>query len=147
MRLLSNTKNSKDEILRIIPKIKGDFQIFQQYKTTIGVSGDGDFCDIDSIFFLSNWEKLELKSDLFCIKKYTVQERNTFPELNIKKFKKLVKSVCGNYHYNFVKTIKTKEQLLSYISVSEITLKVELKNKETNALHTQYIVFDIAKGC
>ena len=31
MRLLSNTKNSKDEILRIIPKIKGDFQIFQQY--------------------------------------------------------------------------------------------------------------------
>ena len=41
----------------------------------------------------------------------------------------------------------TKEQLLSYISVSEITLKVELTNKETNALHTQYIVFDIAKGC
>ena len=147
MRLLSNTKNSKDEILRIIPKIKGDFQIYQQYKTTIGVSGDGDFCDIDSIFFLSKWEKLELKSDLFCIKKYTVQERNAFPELTIKKFKKLVQSVCGNYHYNFVKTIKTKAQLLSYISVSEITLKIELKNKETNALHTQYIVFDIAKGC
>ena len=126
MRLLSNTKNSKDEILRIIPKIKSDFQIYQQYKTTICINGDGDFCDI---------------------KKYTVQERNAFPELTIKKFKKLVQSVCGNYHYNFVKTIKTKAQLLSYISVSEITLKIELKNKETNALHTQYIVFDIAKGC
>ena len=95
---------------------------------------------------MSNWEKLELKSDLFLYKKIYRSRKKCISELTIKKFKKLVQSVCGNYHYNFVKTIKIKKQLLSYISVSEITIKVELKNKETNALHTQYIVFDIARA-
>ena len=133
--------------LRLIPKEQGSFFVSQQYKSTFGISGDGDFCDLNSPVYCSKWIDLQLEYDMFDVAKYSVEKAPSRPQISVEDFKKLIKKHCGNYHYQFVKHVRTDEEVSSFYSISEIVLKIVFQSNAGGKSSTTYLIFELAKGC
>ena len=124
MSLLRNDAFSQNLTLRFISKEPGTFSLFQRFNGGIGISGDGDFCDIQEPDFPSAWLAIDMSYDIVDLHKYTEEEQQWNPNMSIEDFKELVLNECGEYHYSFVEYIQTEEQIQSFCLVENITLKV-----------------------
>lgn len=129
--------------LRLMPLKPGTFIVSQQYKSTFKINGDGDFCDLKSPAYTSAWKKLTLEYDLFDIAKYIDEEQSTMSIITAKNFRKLVKTHCGNYHYQFVKHIRKNEEIAIYYSISQIVLKIDYQPYDSEEFFTNYVVFEL----
>jgi hypothetical protein len=147
MNLLRNDAFSQNLTLRFISKEPGTFSLFQRYNGGIGISGDGDFCDIEKPDFASAWRGLDLSYDIVDLHKYTEEEQRWNPNMSIEDFKELVLKECGEYHYSFVEYIQTEEQIQSFCLVENITLKVIFLPNDGGDPITRYLVFVLANSC
>jgi hypothetical protein len=147
MTLLRNDAFSQNLTLRFISKEPGTFSLFQRYNGGIGISGDGDFCDIEKPDFTSAWRGLDLGYDVVDLYKYTEEEQQWNPNMSIENFKQLVLNECGNYHHTFVEYIQTEEQMQSFCLVENITLKVIFLPNDGGDPITRYLVFVLANSC
>ena len=147
MSLLRNDAFSQNLTLRFISKEPGTFSLFQRFNGGIGISGDGDFCDIQEPDFLSAWLALDMSYDIVDLHKYTEEEQRWNPNMSIEDFKELVLKECGEYHYSFVEYIQTEEQIQSFCLVENITLKVVFSPSNGGDRVTKYLVFVLANSC
>ena len=147
MNLLRNDAFSQNLTLRFISKEPGTFSLFQRYKGGIGISGDGDFCDIEEPDFTSEWRALEMSYDIVDLYKYTEEEQAWNPNISIEDFKELVRKECGDYHYSFVEYIQAEEQIKSFCLVENITLKVVFSPTDGDDRVTKYLIFILANSC
>jgi len=147
MELLSNHPVTHDIIIKIIPKTKGEIDVLQRYTNGLIVNGDGDYCELEDLIFMSNWETLDMKNDLVFIKKYSNDEKKITPEISVKDLKKKIKTECGVYHLSLTDYINRKEDISSLVQPREVILKVNFTNAESNITTTEFIVFVIANGC
>ncbi|MCP4484553.1 MAG: hypothetical protein GY823_08345 [Flavobacteriaceae bacterium] len=147
MELLSNHPVTHDIIIKIIPKTKGEIDVLQRYTNGLIVNGDGDYCELEDLIFMSNWETLDMKNDLVSIKKYSNDEKKITPEISVKDLKKKIKTECGVYHLSLTDYINRKEDISSLVQPREVILKVNFTNAESNITTTEFIVFVIANGC
>lgn len=147
MNLLRNDAFSQNLTLRFISKEPGTFSLFQRYNGGIGISGDGDFCDIEKPDFASAWRALDMSYDIVDLHKYTEEEQQWSPNMSIEDFKELVLNECGDYHYSFVEYIQTEEQMQSFCLVENITLKVIFSPNDGGDIITKYLVFVLANSC
>ena len=147
IQLLSNDDLFGAVTFRLLDADSGVFSVSQQYKSTFGISGDGDFCDLQSPVYTSAWKNLTLEYDLFDLAKYIEEEQSLMPEITAKNFKKLVKKQCGKYHYQYVKHVRTKEDVASFSSISQIVLKIDYQPYASAEIFTTYVVFELARGC
>ena len=69
------------------------------------------------------------------------------PEISAKNFKKLVKKQCGKYHYQYVKHVRTKEDVASLSSLSQVVLKIDYQPYGSEEIFTTYVVFELARSC
>ncbi|HCP40378.1 MAG TPA: hypothetical protein DIT65_01175 [Cryomorphaceae bacterium] len=147
MNLLRNDGFSGNLTLRFISKEPGTFSLFQRFNGGIGISGDGDFCDIQEPDFQSVWRALDMSYDIVDLYKYTQEEQRWNPNISIEDFKELVLKECGDYHYSFVDFIQTEEQIQSFCLVENIILKVVFSPNDGSARVTKYLVFVLANSC
>ncbi|MGB2412742.1 MAG: hypothetical protein ACPH9Q_03345 [Schleiferiaceae bacterium] len=147
MNLLRNDAFSQNLTLRFISKEPGTFSLFQRYNGGIGISGDGDFCDIEKPDFASAWRGLAMSYDIVDLHNYTEEEQQWNPNISIENFKQLVLNECGNYHHTFVEYIQTEEQVQSFCLVENITLKVIFLPNDGGDPITRYLVFVLANSC
>ena len=102
---------------------------------------------LQSPVYTSAWKNLTLEYDLFDLAKYIEEEQSLMPEITAKNFKKLVKKQCGKYHYQYVKHVRTKEDVASFSSISQIVLKIDYQPYASAEIFTTYVVFELARGC
>jgi len=147
IQLLSNDVLFGAVTFRMLDADSGTFSVSQQYISTFGISGDGDFCDLKSPAYLSDWKLLNTEYDLFDVAKYSQEQQSAIPEITAKNFKKLVKKQCGKYHYQYVKHVRTKEDVASFSSISQIVLKIDYQPYASEEIFTTYVVFELARSC
>jgi len=147
VQLLSNDVLFGAVTFRMLDADSGTFSVSQQYISTFGISGDGDFCDLKSPAYLSDWKLLNTEYDLFDVAKYSQEQQSAIPEITAKNFKKLVKKQCGKYHYQYVKHVRTKEDVASFSLISQIVLKIDYQPYASAEIFTTYVVFELARGC
>ena len=147
IQLLSNDVLFGAVTFRMLDADSGTFSVSQQYISTFGISGDGDFCDLQSPVYTSAWKNLTLEYDLFDLAKYSQKQQSAIPEITAKNFKKLVKKQCGKYHYQYVKHVRTKEDVASFSSISQIVLKIDYQPYASDEIFTTYVVFELARSC
>ena len=147
IQLLSNDDLFGAVTFRLLDADSGVFSVSQQYKSTFGISGDGDLCDVKAPAYLSDWKPLNTEYDLFDLAKYSQEQQSAMPEITAKNFKKLVKKQCGKYHYQYVKHVRTKEDVASFSSISQIVLKIDYQPYASAEIFTTYVVFELARGC
>lgn len=121
-----------------------DIGVFQQFKNILAINGDGDFCEIQTPFYQSDWDSIPLEYNVFSIEKISKEKQHEFIKFTTKEFKKKVKQECSTEHYNQIKKTK-KNELKNFILTSEISIKVVIKKKD----HTieEYIRFILTNGC
>ena len=147
MELLSNLPFTNDQIIRVIPKTKGKIEVLQRHSNGLNINGDGDYCELEDLIFMTNWDMLEMKNDLVSIKKYSTDERKITPEISVKDLKKKIKTECGDYYLYLTDYIHRKEDISSLVQPREVILKVNFTNSESKITTTEYIIFVIANGC
>jgi len=147
LELLSNLPYAHDQIFRIIPKTKGKIEVLQRITHKLAVNGDGDYCELKDLVFISNWEKLMMQNDLVSIKKYSVEARNIAPDISVKDLRQKIKKDCGDYHLSLTDYIDKKEAISSLVQTKEVILKVNFTSSVSDIKTTEYIIFVIANGC
>jgi hypothetical protein len=147
IQLLSNDVLFGAITFRLLDADSGTFSVSQQYKSTFGINGDGDFCDLKSPAYLSDWKLLKTEDDLFDVAKYSQEQQSVMPEISAKNFKKLVKKQCGKYHYQYVKHVRTKEDVASFSSISQIVLKIDYQPYASEEIFTTYVILQLAGSC
>jgi hypothetical protein len=90
---------------------------------------------------------LNTEYDLFDVAKYSQEQQSAIPEITAKNFKKLVKKQCGKYHYQYVKHVRTKEDVASFSSISQVVLKIDYQPYASEEIFTTYVVFELARSC
>ena len=135
-----------DQIFRVRSEKMGKFRVYQQYQTSLGFNGDGDYCTLVSESFTSDWEELEMKNDLFSIKKYSDQERKQFDAISLKQLKKELEKNCDEYHHDVLKNSK-EEDIADFVDIKRINLKIEFTDASTNDIVVKYVSFLIPQGC
>jgi hypothetical protein len=90
---------------------------------------------------------LNTEYDLFDVAKYSQEQQSAIPGITAKNFKKLVKKQCGKYHYQYVKHVRTKEDVASFSSISQVVLKIDYQPYASEEIFTTYVVFELARSC
>ena len=132
--------------LRLLPLKPGTFIVSQQHKSTFKINGGGDFCDLKSPAYSSAWKNLTLEYDLFDIAKPVYEKHFALSKISLKDFRKLVKTQCGNHHYQFVKHLRKNEEVATYSSISQIVLKIDYQTYDSEEIFTNYVVFELDSG-
>jgi len=146
IEILNNATSAHDQIIRVIPEVKGKIEVYQRITYGLNINGDGDNCELKEPTYASDWAKLEMNNDLASVKKYSSDERMT-PEISVKDLKSKIKTECGDYHLSLANRIDRPEDISSLAQPREVILRMSFTNTESNTTTTEYIIFVIANGC
>lgn len=148
MNVLGESYADADQVMRIMPREDSvKIQVFQRYSNMLMNNGDGDFCEIDSPTFESEWEELPMELNVFSLQRYTAEEQSQFMEITVNDFKEAVKAECGSYHYDLVRSVESQDDLKQHVGMKEITLKILCTNIQTGESSEEQLIFVIAHGC
>ncbi len=143
LEILNNTLSAHDQIIKLIPKAKGEIEVYQRVTYGLDISEDSDNCELKETIYSSDWTKLEMNNDLTSVKRYSSNELKT-PEISVKDLQNIIKTECGDYHHSLTNHINRQENISSLILPKEVILRIIFTNIESNISTTEYIIFVIA---
>lgn len=143
LEILNNTLLAHDQIIKLIPKAKGEIEVYQRVTYGLDINEDSDNCELKETIYSSDWTKLEMNNDLTSVKRYSSNELKT-PEISVKDLQNIIKTECGDYHHSLTNHINRQENISSLILPKEVILRIIFTNIESNISTTEYIIFVIA---
>ncbi len=138
---------AQDQVMRVMPKTKGKIEVFQRHINTLSINGDGDYCELDAVLFTSDWEKVEMKNDLFSLQKYAESEQKKISALSLQELKQKIKKECGDYHLSLTKHIERAEDIPTLAYIREVIIKIDFTDAESAVTTTEYLILVMANGC
>lgn len=147
LQLLNNNLYDQDEIIRIIPYTRGKMEVHQRHVNVLAINGDGDYCTMDSLRYVSDWTELELKNDLFSVQKYLDEDSEKTINISVQDLKRITERECGEYHLSLIDDLTDREDIASISEIREVILKIRFTDQEKNTSAIQYLIFEISAGC
>ena len=143
LEILNNTLLAHDQIIKLIPKAKGEIEVYQRVTYGLDINEDSDNCELKETIYSSDWTKLEMNNDLTSVKRYSSDELIT-PEISVKDLQNIIKTECEDYHLSLTNHIDSPENISSLILPKEVILRIIFTNIESNISTTEYIIFVLA---
>ena len=124
-----------------------NLKVEQRYETSITIMNEGPHCDLTEWkHYDSEWKQLKTKNNLFECIKYTNDEQQKFPEINIEKLKSEIKSKCGKDWFELVKNIKSPIEYPCEVGISKYFLRITGENATNGVKIAKLIEIDVSLG-
>lgn len=123
--------------------------IEMSYETSVSISGEGPHQDLyEWKHYYSDWKKLNATSEnQFICYKYSKEEEDKFPAIQIEELKEKVKKDYGDEWYKMVSNITSPNQYPSHVGISRYFIRITGKRKDNEEAVSKIIIIKLPMGC